>query len=69
MDDTRAQKLEERLAHLEKVADDLSDVVADQAREIVALRRKVALLMERAAEQEADSGGSVALADQKPPHW
>lgn len=60
---------EERIAHLERAVDDLSDVVAGQAREIAVLTRRVALLMERAAEAESDGGGTVPLADQRPPHW
>ena len=61
--------LEELLAHLGKTVDELSDVVARQDREIEALSRRVGLLMEREAQRELDIGGSVPLADQKPPHW
>lgn len=63
------QDLEERIAHLTRTLEDLSDVVAVQATEIDTLTRRVAMLMQRAAEAEADTGGSVALADQRPPHW
>lgn len=65
----RLNRTEEELAHLRRAVDDLSDVVARQTREIELLTRRVALLMERAAEAEADGGGTVPLADQKPPHW
>lgn len=65
----RLEKAEEELAHLRKSVDDLSDVVARQTREIEHLTRRVALLMERAAEAEADAAGTIPLADQKPPHW
>jgi SlyX protein len=61
--------LEERLAHLERVADDLSEVVARQDAEIARLTRRVEMLMMREAEREVDAGGTVPLADQKPPHW
>jgi SlyX protein len=61
-------RLEEQIAHLTRVTDDLSEVVARQEREIARLSRLVGLLMEREAEREA-AGGAVALADQKPPHW
>lgn len=64
----RQQALEERVAHLQKAVDDLSDVVAQQAREIARLTRRVGLLMEREAEREAE-GGAIPLADQRPPHW
>ncbi len=67
--DGRLERAEEELAHLRRAVDDLSDVVARQAREIEALTRRVAILVERAAEAEAAAGGTVPLADQKPPHW
>ncbi|MGR3322272.1 MAG: SlyX family protein [Pseudooceanicola sp.] len=63
------QKLEEKLAHLERVADDLSDIVTRQQREIDTLTRRVHMLMEREAEREAGEGGGTQFADQKPPHW
>lgn len=59
--------LEERLAHLERAVDDLSDVAARQAREIEALTRRVALLMDREADREADAGRTVPI--DRPPHW
>ena len=62
------QAIEERLAHFQRAVDDLSDVVARQDAEIRRMARHVGLLMERAAEQEAEEG-SIALADQRPPHW
>ena len=61
--------LEERIAHLERVADDLSEVVARQDTELARLTRRVEMLMMREAEREVDLGGSAPLADQKPPHW
>lgn len=65
----RLEKAEETIAHLLRAVDDLSEVVARQAREIDMLGRQVRLLLERAAEAEALAGGTVPLADQKPPHW
>ena len=64
----RLERLEETVAHLTRVADDLSEVVARQEREITRLARRVGLLMEREAEREAEGGG-IPLADQRPPHW
>ncbi|WP_062563718.1 SlyX family protein [Paracoccus aminovorans] len=64
----RELRLEEAVAHLSRVVDDLSEVVARQEREIVRLSRRVGLLMEREAEREAE-GGTIPLADQRPPHW
>jgi SlyX protein len=61
--------LEERIAHLMRAVEDLSDVVARHGAEIDRLARLNHLLMEREAGREADGGGGIALADQKPPHW
>ena len=65
----RVDTVEEQIAHLQKQYEDLSDVVARQETEIAVLTRRVAMLMEREAHREADGEGSVAVADQKPPHW
>lgn len=59
------QRLEERIAHLNRVTDDLSDVVARQEREIAALTRRVAMLMEREADRELAEPAPVT----RPPHW
>ncbi|AOZ70883.1 SlyX protein [Rhodobacter xanthinilyticus] len=60
---------EEVLAHLTRSVDELSDIVARQAREIERLARAVGLLMEREAEREFAAGGQIPLADQRPPHY
>ncbi len=65
----RIRALEEQLAHLQRVADDLSDVVARQSSELADLRRRVGMLMGREAEREMAEGGTAPLADQRPPHW
>ncbi len=65
----RDTTLEERIAHLERTTDDLSEVVARQDAEIARLTRRVEMLMMREAEREVDQGGTIPLADQKPPHW
>jgi SlyX protein len=62
------EALETRIAHLMRAVDDLSDMVAAQGREIDGLTRRVAMLMVREAEREAE-GGAPPLADQRPPHW
>lgn len=64
-----SEKIEERLAHLERLADELSDVVAGQAREIELLTRRVTMLMQREAAREADNTGGVVLGDERPPHY
>ena len=61
--------LEEKVAHLERVLEEVSGVVAGQADEIALLTRRVTLLMEREAAREAEAGGAVHLGDERPPHW
>lgn len=61
--------LEERIAHLTRMVEDLSDVVADQARRLDRLEPQVLQLRQRAAEAELADGTSIPLADQRPPHW
>lgn len=63
----RMEALEERIAHLTRAVEDLSDVVARQAGEIDRLTRLTRLLAEREAEREAS--GDAPAANQKPPHW
>lgn len=62
-------ELEERLAHLERIVDDLSDVLARQEREIAQLNRRVHMLIEREVERETAAGGGVVLGDERPPHY
>ncbi len=61
------QSMEERIAHLTRAVDDLSDVVTRQGREVDRLTRLVNLLAEREAEREGMGG--AAEVDVKPPHW
>jgi SlyX protein len=63
----RLTEIEERLAHLARSVEDLSDVVARQEREIGTLTRRLTLLMEREAERQAET--QAPLADRPPPHW
>ena len=60
------QAMEERMAHLIRTVEDLSDVVAAQAIEIDRLTRRMAMMMERMA--GPDDQGAV-FTDQRPPHW
>lgn len=68
----RIEALEERVAHLMRGLEDLSDVVAKQADAMDRLVRHSAMLMAREAERVAEGeagGGGATLADQRPPHW
>lgn len=66
---TDTQHLEERIAHLLRAVDDLTDTVARQDRDIALLTRRVALLMDREAGREAEGTGGVVLGDERPPHY
>ena len=61
--------LEEQIAYLAKTVDELSDVIARQEKDLELAKRRIGMLMEREATREFDAGGTIPLADQKPPHW
>jgi SlyX protein len=61
--------LEEQIAHLTRTVDDLSDIVTRQQSDLTIATRRLEMLMTREAGREMDAGGSVPLADQRPPHW
>ena len=63
----RIEALEERIAHLTRAVEDLSDVVARQADEIDRLTRLTRMLAER--EVDRDATGEAPAADRRPPHW
>ncbi|KFI30587.1 SlyX protein [Haematobacter massiliensis] len=67
--DDRLTRAEEQIAHLTRTVEDLSDVMSAQSRDVTRLTRLVSLLMEREAEREMQAGGTIPLADQKPPHY
>ncbi len=69
MQTDRITALEEQLAHLTRVAEELSDVIARQETEIARLSRRLELLMAREAEREADAPGGVFVGDERPPHY
>ena len=60
--------IEEKLAHLIRANDDLSDVVAAQALAIDRLEAQVAFLLKRARDS-GESDGGVFIGDERPPHW
>ena len=66
---TNTTELEERIAHLQRVVDDLSDTIARQDKQIDLLTARVQMLMQREAEREAEGGGGVVIGDERPPHY
>ena len=69
MSDSRIMQLEEQIAHLTRMVEDLSDVVARQEVDLEKATRRVGMLMQREAEREAADAGAEYVADQRPPHW
>lgn len=63
------QALEERIAHLARANDDLSDIVAEQQARLARIESRLEMVLRREAEREMAEGGTVPLADQRPPHW
>lgn len=63
--DSRFTELERRLAHHERMAEDLSAVLVDQARAIDLLKAQVARLRGRLTDLEA--GWETSPQDDKPP--
>ena len=63
------QELEEKIAHLIRAVDDLSDTVARQDTQIAMLNRRVQMLLEREAERESLMDGQAVVGDSRPPHW
>ena len=68
MDMDRTTRLEEQVAHLTRVLEDLSEAVARQEGEIAQMTRRIAMLVEREADREAEAGSAI-VGDQRPPHW
>ena len=62
-------KLEEQVAHLERICEDLSAMVSKQGAEIERLTRHTQMLMAREADREAAGTGGVILGDERPPHY
>nr|WP_111297942.1 SlyX family protein [Paracoccus saliphilus] len=65
----RLRQLEETVAHLTRVTEDLSEVIARQDRDLARVTRRLDRLLLAEAERQADAAGSVAIADQRPPHY
>lgn len=61
--------LEIKLTEALRLAEELSDVVAEQAGRIEVAERRIQMLMERAAQDEANSMTGTNISDAPPPHW
>ena len=63
---SRLTENEAKISHLIKDIEDLSDIVAEQSRELEKLNKQVSFLIKKETERDDISG--VVLGD-KPPHW
>lgn len=61
--------LESRLAHFERMADDLSDVVAEQTQRIDLLTQQIRRLRDRVRELESGATTRSPQDDKPPPHY
>ena len=68
-DNTRITELEIQLAHVTRTAEELSEIVADQANRLERAEKRIHMLMQRAAEAEAQAMSGIAIGDKPPPHW
>jgi len=57
------------LSEATKLSEELSDIVAEQANRLDIAERRIQLLMERAAQDEANSSNGITINDNLPPHW
>jgi SlyX protein len=67
-DADKITELEERLSHTMRQAEDLSEIVADQAKRIETLEKRMKAVLNM-AQATAQGEGSIMLGDQPPPHW
>ncbi len=67
--ENRIIRLEEEIAHQGLLLEELNLIIAKQRDETDVLTRRVEMLMQRAAEKEADELSSTQIADQRPPHY
>ena len=65
----RIIEIEIKLTEALRLSEELSDIVAQQANRLDVAERRIRLLMERAAQDEANSASGISINDTPPPHW
>ena len=68
-DQNRITELEIQLSHVTRTVDELSAIVAEQANRLEQVEKRIQMLMQRAAQAEAEAMSGVAVGDKPPPHW
>jgi SlyX protein len=69
MSDARIDRLEERLAWLERHVEEQDKVMLEQAEHLDRLRAELRLLRERAASGQGGAGDVNEPTDERPPHY
>ena len=65
----RIIEIEIKLTEALRLSEELSDIVAQQANRLDVAECRIQLLMERAAQDEANSASGISINDTPPPHW
>ena len=65
----RIDRIEEQIAHLTRGVEEMSEILRAQTARIERVERQLARLLDREAAGDSDTGASVLLGDQRPPHW
>jgi len=63
----RMEHLEEKIAHLTRQVDDLSEVVAQQQDQLDRLALFMDRLLDRERGRDAEGSGGIVLGDERPP--
>lgn len=70
MDSTdRVTEVEIQLTHLQRTYEQLNEVVIEQAKDILSLRKQVSKLKEALEESKAQPSAPPEARDEKPPHY
>ncbi|QDT11414.1 SlyX family protein [Planctomycetes bacterium K23_9] len=67
--DKRVTELEMQLAHLQRMFDQLNDVVTDQSMRLDKIALEQKKLREKVQNSQTGSDGPVDPLDEKPPHY
>jgi SlyX protein len=67
--DGRLEAAEVHITHLSRTVEELSDLVANQARQMDRLNARFEALLDRLSKGNDGEDSDVPLLEQRPPHW